>query len=262
MTEITSVDRGSDPPSVVVEKTSYSPGFCGEWHHNGKAQLIYPSRGTMTLHTTAGSWVVPPLRACWLPADEPHCVEASGRLEMHSAYCDGAILRELPDRSGIVQVSNLLRELILAMQDLSLDARSDGPVHRMALVLADQITLQRPLRLSSPPVLSRRLKPIGDALQLNPADSRTLKEWSAELGITTRTLARAFEDEVRMSFTSYRQQVRLHAAATMLANGASVTTVAYDVGFASASNFIAMFRRATGLTPTRYFAGENGAARQ
>lgn len=254
MAAITSTVRGSDPPSVVVQKTSYSPGFCGEWHHHGKAQLIYPSHGTMTLHTKAGFWVVPPLRACWLSADEPHRVEASGRLEMHSAYCDGAMVRELPDRSGIVQVSNLLRELILAMQDVSRTARSDGSVRRMALVLTDQITLQGPLQLASPPVLLQRLKPIGDALQLDPADSRTLKEWSAELGITTRTLARAFEDEVRMSFTNYRQQVRLHAAATMLANGESVTTVAYDVGFASPSNFIAMFRRATGVTPKRYFA--------
>ena len=252
---ITSTVGRTHATSVVVEKTRYAAGFRGEWHDCGKAQLIYPSRGTMTLHTEAGSWIVPPLRACWLSAHEQHRVEASARLDMHSVYCEGSVLRALPDRSGIVQVSNLLRELILAMQELPRTARDDGPVRRMAAVLTDQITLQWPPRLSAPPVLSQRLRPIGDSLQAHPEDSRTLKDWAAELGVTTRTLARAFEQETKMSFTHYRQQVRLHAAIAKLAKGEAVTAVAYDVGFSSPSNFIAMFRKATGVTPKRYFAG-------
>ena len=247
------IGRAHSAP-LLVKKTRYAPGFRGEWHHSGKAQLIYPSRGVMTLHTKAGPWIVPPLRACWLSAHEQHCVETSGRLEMHSVYCESTILRGLPDRSGIVQVSSLLRELILAMHEVPLIAGPDGKVRRMASVLADQITLQWPPRLLAPPVLSQRLKPIGDSLQSDPADSRTLKQWAAELGITTRTLARAFERETQMSFISYRQQARLQAAIARLATGEAVTTVAYDVGFSSPSNFIAMFRKATGLTPRRYFA--------
>lgn len=254
MATITSTVGRTTSASVVVAKTRYAPGLRGEWHHSGKAQLIYPSRGTMTFHTKASSWIVPPLRACWLSAHEQHCVETSGRLEMYSVYCEGAILRGLPDRTGIVQVSSLLRELILAIEQVPLAARSGDPVRRMASVLADQITLQWPPRLLAPQVLSQRLKPIGETLQSDPADSRTLKEWSAQLGISTRTLARAFDYETRMSFMSYRQQVRLQAAIARLAQGEAVTTVAYDVGFSSPSNFIAMFRKATGVTPKRYFA--------
>lgn len=240
--------------AVRVEETRYAPGFRSEWHHSSRAQLIYPSRGTMTLHTKTGSWIIPPLRACWLPAEVDHCVESPRRLAMHSVYCDGALLARLPGRSGIVQVSNLLRELIFAIQERGRAGCVDGSLGRMGLVLADQIKLQYPPQLSAPRVLSGRLKPIAEALQSNPADARTLQAWSDELGVTTRTLARAFERETNMSFTAYRQQTRLHAAIERLARGEAVSRIAYDLGFASSSTFIEMFRKATGTTPKRYSA--------
>jgi AraC-like DNA-binding protein len=259
MREKLTAPRLNGAAAVVVAKTRYSPGFRSEWHRNSTAQLIYPSRGVMTLHTRAGSWVVPPLRACWLPSLEEHCVETSGRLEMHSVYCEGAVLRRLPARSGVVQVSSLLRELILAMQERAFDRRAAEPASRMALVLADQITLQRSHLLFAPSVKSERLRRIGDALKSDPADSRTLQEWSHELATTTRTLARAFERETHMTFIAYRRQMRLHAALEKLAKGEAVTATAYDLGFSSASAFISMFRKATGTTPKRYFT--NGVQR-
>ena len=68
-----------------------------------------------------------------------------------------------------------------------------------------------------------------------------------------RTLAREFQKEARITFTQYRTEFRLQAAIERLAADHSVTTVAYDLGFGSPSNFIAMFRKATGVTPAAYF---------
>jgi AraC-like DNA-binding protein len=45
----------------------------------------------------------------------------------------------------------------------------------------------------------------------------------------------------------------LHAL-RLLAAGRPVTAVAFEVGYESASAFIAMFRRTLGTTPRRYFA--------
>lgn len=231
--------------TMRVEISAYSPHFRGEWHEHQQAQLIYPKRGTMTIHTNAGTWVVPPLRACWLPPREPHCVETSNRLEMHSVYCEDLTLAQLPQQAGIVEVSALMRELILAMHGAP-------AVDHMALVLADQIRLQRSQRLIVPTVRSWQLKRIANALGTDPADQRTLRDWSEELGISTRTLARLFEKEIRVTFKEYRLQVRLHAALARLSQGQAVSAIAYDLGFSSASNFIAMFRKATGTTPKRY----------
>ncbi|MEE8274655.1 MAG: helix-turn-helix domain-containing protein, partial [Alphaproteobacteria bacterium] len=47
---------------------------------------------------------------------------------------------------------------------------------------------------------------------------------------------------------------RLLAALTRLATGEPVTTVALDLGYDSPSAFIAMFRKALGETPGRYFS--------
>ena len=241
-------------PAVLVEKTSFAPSFRGEWHHNGTAQLVYPGRGAMKIHTSKGSWVIPPLRACWLPAFEPHRVETSTRLEMLSIYCNGPVLSALPEETGVVPVSRLLRELILAMHAMRRGEMGDEQFNRMVMVLADQIKLQPVPKFAVPPSLSPRLKPIQDALARDPADSRTLKQWSDQLGISRRTLARLFEQDARITFVEYRRQVRLHAALIKLAAGEPVTSIAYELGFSSASNFIAMFREATGVTPKRYFS--------
>ena len=175
---------------------------------------------------------------------------------MHSVYCEGPLARGLPGSCGIVQVSGLLRELILAMEEAAAEGHSTtgGAMSRMALVIADQIQVHTLPALPVPPDLPRRLAPIRHALGVDPADSRTLKKWAEELGSSARTLARAFERDVGMTFATYRQQMRLHAAIERLARGDTVTQVAYTLGFSSASNFIAAFRKATGITPKAYFA--------
>ncbi|WP_225767898.1 helix-turn-helix transcriptional regulator [Inquilinus sp. Marseille-Q2685] len=235
---------------IQVERDPFPAGFSGHWHHHPLAQLIYPGRGVMVLHTRRGQWVVPPLQGCWLPAGEEHRVETSAGFEMLSAYCRGPLLRRLPDRCGVVAVSPLLREVILALEDGGAAGRAR---HRLCLVFADELRLEPAPRLFLQPLASPALRRIEAALAAEPAHAGTLAEWAVRLGTTTRSLARAFQREARMSFTAWRRQVRLRAALTRLAEGASVTAVAHDLGFGSASAFIRDFRRATGVTPKRCF---------
>jgi AraC-like DNA-binding protein len=243
------LDRAGRTPAVAI-RSRFRPGFHGDWHASAEAQLIYPSRGVMTLHTRAGAWIIPPLRACWLPAFDEHRVEAPRGLEIHSVYCRGPVLCDLPGERGVVAVSGLLRELILALE-------AGGPADRharLALVFADQVVLQQPAAPTVVPLRTPRLDPIEDALRRDPSDPRTLEDWAAELGLASRTLARTFWRAAGMTFTDYRNQVRLHAGLERLARGEPVTTIAHELGFNSASSFITMFKRATGVTPKAYFA--------
>src|SRR5438105_4317587 len=41
-------------------------------HRHRRAQLVYAVEGVMTVDTDAGLWVVPPLRALWVPAGVVH----------------------------------------------------------------------------------------------------------------------------------------------------------------------------------------------
>lgn len=253
---------GSAPSGdVTVIRTGYLPGFRGEWHETDRAQLVYPSRGVMTVHTRHGTWVVPPLRGCWLPAFAAHRIETATGLEMHSAYCAGPLER-LPGACGIVPVSALMRELILALADGTSETLPPAAREHMQALLLDHVTLQTPTPLFLPGVASARLRRIADALKADPADARTLEDWAAEVAATSRTLARAFARETGMSFTEFRRQVRLHAALQLLAQAQPVAVVAHDLGFGSATSFISMFRKATGMTPKAYFGGAPRAAGQ
>src|SRR3546814_7090510 len=99
----------------------------------------------------------------------------------------------------------------------------------------------------------RRLRKVTDSLLADPADPRGIEDWARAAGASGRTLARLFLNETGLTFRAWRQQLRLLRGLEMLAAGEPVTTVALDLGYDSPSAFIAMFRRALGTSPTRYF---------
>jgi AraC-like DNA-binding protein len=79
-----------------------------------------------------------------------------------------------------------------------------------------------------------------------------LDRLARQSGASTRTLARLFRRELKTSFLRWRQHADIACAVSQLAGGASVKSAAHGAGYDSASAFTAMFRRALGVTPTRY----------
>ena len=67
-----------------------------------------------------------------------------------------------------------------------------------------------------------------------------------------RTAQRLFRDETGLGFAQWRQQLRLIHALERLSAGQPVAQVADALGYATPGNFIAMFKRAFGMTPGRY----------
>src|SRR6266851_7827715 len=62
-----------------------------DWH-----QLIYASRGVMTVNTATGSWVVPSRRAVWVPAKIEHEVEMPGPVSVRTLYLRTGLSDLLP----------------------------------------------------------------------------------------------------------------------------------------------------------------------
>ena len=120
-------------------------------------------------------------------------------------------------------------------------------------MLVDEIrgAAQAPLHLPLPS--DPRALRVARALQAEPGDARPLAGWSKPAGASTRTLARLFVRETGLGFRAWRQQLRLLRALERLAAGEAVTQVALDLGYDSPSAFIAMFRKALGVSPGRYF---------
>ncbi|MFG3708717.1 AraC family transcriptional regulator [Micromonospora sp. NPDC047670] len=216
-------------------------------HRHDDHQIVYAGRGVLTIDTDAGSWVAPATRAIWIPAGTVHAHQAHGRSELHLV---GLPAEENPltlDRPTVLSVGPLLRELILAYTRQPDDASPER--ERLRGVLLDQLRIspQQPLHLPNP--TDARLAALCAVLRADPADGRTLAALGREVGASDRTLTRLFRSELGMSFPQWRTQLRLHHALLLLADDTPVTTVARRCGWASASAFIDVFRRAFGHTP-------------
>jgi AraC-like DNA-binding protein len=222
-------------------------------HRHPRGQLVFAAAGVMTVTTPAGTWVVPPQRAVWVPSDVEHAIRMSGDVAMRTLYVDAAVSFGLPRGCCVVSVTPLLRELILAAVGLPLLYDTRGRAGRIMALILDEIRALPMLPLQLPMPADLRLRRIGEALIADPADGRPLAAWGRAVGASTRTLARKFQAETGMTFAMWRQQARLLAGLDRLAAGAPVTEVALDLGYESPSAFISMFRRALGTTPGRYF---------
>ena len=220
-------------------------------HRHRRAQFVYASAGVMLVRTRSNAYLVPPQRAVWMPAGVEHAIEARGALALRTLYLAAGVAASLPSTPCVLQVTPLLRELVVAV--VALGNEYPGAVEaRLLDVALDQIAAQPVVPLALPLPRDRRLSRLADALLANPGDPRGLGDWAADAGASKRTLNRLFRAETGMSFRDWRAQCRLLRALEMIADSASVAHIADELGYEHASAFIAMFRRALGTTPHRY----------
>ncbi|MFC5830851.1 AraC family transcriptional regulator [Nonomuraea insulae] len=229
-----------------------APGGGIDAHRHDTHQIVYACRGVLSVTTDAGSWVAPASRAIWVPAGTVHEHRAYGNTDLRLVGLTDNPLAL--DRPAVLAVGPLLRELIVAYTDSAGSPPSGGGERERLLgVLLDQLrgAPKQPLHLPTPQ--DPRLAAVCAALHRDPADNSTLARLAARAGTSDRTLARLCRAELGMSFPQWRTQLRLHHALLLLADGVPVTAVAHRCGWATASAFIDVFRRAFGYTPGRAF---------
>lgn len=70
------------PRSVMAREAAYRNSEREIWHSHEQAQLFYPMNGAARVLTPLGSWMLPPMRAIWLPPrvdHELHAIRLLGR---------------------------------------------------------------------------------------------------------------------------------------------------------------------------------------
>jgi AraC-like DNA-binding protein len=222
-------------------------------HFHDRDQLVFATCGVMTVTTNDGAWVVPAHRAVWIPAKTEHTITMSGLVAMRTLYLKPRLAESLPRTCCVVNISDLLKELILhACKSGSLGRRVSWQSHLIDVIL-DQLRAINvaPLQLTLPE--DPRAMRVAEVLMADPADPRRLTQIARVSGASHRTIERLFVDETGMTFGKWRQQLRLMHAMRLLGGGAKVTRAALDAGYGTPSAFIATFRKALGATPARYF---------
>ncbi|HEX8885490.1 MAG TPA: helix-turn-helix transcriptional regulator [Noviherbaspirillum sp.] len=223
-------------------------------HTHPWGQLTHALDGILRVTTGDSSWIVPPSRAIWIAPGIEHSITLLKPARLRP-------LRILACRSPfsgescrVIEVSSLLRELTLALEQLP---QLDVSLRRKLLseLILEELARSetRPIRVPLPQ--EKRLKALCSCLMNDPSAPHTLVDWARQVGACERTLARLFERELGMTFSQWRQQVRLAHAAAMIARGERLSRVAEELGYASQSAFSQMFKKAFGCTPSVFFAG-------
>jgi AraC-like DNA-binding protein len=236
----------------MARAQTYSNGHRVIWHAHEQAQLVYPLSGATRVLTPMGSWMLPPMRAIWLPPGVDHELHAIGTVAAYSIYLEPDAARWLWPECRVIFVTPLLHELTaaLAQQPPEYADDSEGAhIARLMLVLLEKADHTDQGRLPLPG--DRRLRAICSRLLAEPDNDDTLDQWSDKVGASARTLARLFRHETGLTFGQWRQQLRLVEAMAQLALGDSVASVADRLGYRNSSSLIALFRRSVGETPQR-----------
>lgn len=237
-------------------------------HSHPWAQVAIPISGVARITAGHHTYLVPAWRAVWIPPAVEHLVAVIEATELRTLY-----LHQHPDAPGpdvtpqrcdtwrrcrVLEVSPLLRELVMQM-DVSLDGatESSGELlareRRLGDLVLDELRRAAPLRLGIELPQDKRLRSLCEAVLADPSRHATLDGWAAASAASPRTVARLFRQQLGTSFGPWRQQVLLARALTLAAQGRPMGLIANDLGYASASAFTAMVRRAVGQPPSRFF---------
>ncbi len=222
-----------------------------EYPVHGWDQLIYSAAGVLTVHTGTGTWVLPAQRALWVPDGIPHRLHIGRTASLRSVYFRASAARQLPRHCCALNVSPLLRELILTCVHLGALA-SRKPTHRrLAAVLFDQLRALPSVPLQLPQPQDPRACRLSQILRESPSSS--LATAAGQSGTSLRTLERLFVEETAMPLGAWFRRLRLQVAMEQLAAGSTVAEAARACGYNGASAFVSMFRRELGVTPGHYF---------
>lgn len=247
-------ERAVGPSPIHGVALDLTMGGSIQHHRHNRGQIMFAHSGVMTVTTPMESRVVFGRRGIWLPEGVTHAVHAATSLALHNLQICRALAPLLPRHCCQIDISGLMRELILDAVEGPNYFEPGSRQERIVRLIVDEFCEVPLASLHLPEPKDIRLQRICSVLREDPADNRTLEEWAEVAGGSSRTLARLFRKETGMTFGQWRQQARLLKALLHLGAGKSVTTTALDCGYESPSAFIDMFRRTLGRTPGQYLS--------
>lgn len=241
-----------------------------EPHSHPWAQVAFSGTGVTRVTAGRSTYIVPPSRAVWIPPQVVHAVTVVEDADMRTLYVHqpegrcGPEVEPAQDAAWrscrVIEVSNLLRELVLQLslssQDEALTAAEQQREHHLGALLLDELRRAQPLPLGVALPQDKRLRHLCESMLDAPTRHANLAGWAFEAGASPRTVARLFRQELGTSFQQWRQQVLLAKALSLAARKRPMSHIAAELGYASPSAFSAMVTRSVGMAPSRFFGVE------
>jgi AraC-like DNA-binding protein len=215
-------------------------------------EFVYSFSGITEVKAAGQHCLAPPNLGVWIPKGVEHTGFNHQEAVHCSVYISSRLCTRMPAQLCAVIVSPLVRAMLEHLRSDETDTGSAPARSRMLRVLVDELASCTTTGSYVPSSDDTELDAVLTDLRKDPADDRSLGELARAFHLSERTLIRRCQRDLGMSLTEWRQRLRLISALPLLHMGHSVESVALDMGYATSSAFIAMFRRLMGMSPRRF----------
>ena len=274
--EITPISK--DDLFVVLDYDNAKFGYPVHYHSDYELNLIIGASGERIVGNTIQSFgeselvlIGPNLPHKW---DTEVELNRTVTIQFHNNLFDAEILsrrlfapiRDMLNRSsrGIefsAETVTILKDKIL---DLTHRQGFDMALHFFAILY--ELAVSRDQRLLADPhynpheiafeTSSRRINRICEYVGDNYSEQITLHDISSMVGMSESGFSHFFKKKTQRNFIDYLNEIRIgHATQMLLETTNSISEICFACGFTSISNFIKVFKRKKGETPSDYRQG-------
>lgn len=254
VTEISPPAMQALPRQVYVRQQKMPPRHLFVPHVHPWHQLLFATSGTLVANLKEQRLFVPSGTAVWLPAGCEHSTYTEFGAELKSLYIDIDYAAFDNSQTPVLEVSALMRELILTAAGFDAEYPLQGYENSLIQLMLQTLGRLPHKRHTLPWPTDTRLANLCAELYAHPAQRPVLAQTAAAVALSPRTLERRFRRDTGMTLQGWCSRMRLMKAIEMLGTDMSVTRIALELGYSSPAPFIMMFREQLGISPNRYRA--------
>lgn len=236
--------------SMYTFALDLSHGVSVPTHMHNEGQLLFAISGVLAVTTDQGCWVVPSNYGLWIPPNVPHWTRTIGTSKIRTLYIRTGLLPRTHAGCTLIEVSDLLKELIIAALAINDAEALTGRNAKLIDLLVEELVTAPVSSMYLPSPNTERLKELCLEIFRSGTLNWGLSECASFLNVNIKTIQRWFISDLGISFGAWRKQARLLVALEQLALGKNILEVSLEAGYSSPSAFSAMFRKEFSVPPS------------
>lgn len=250
--------RKSRVPGFVLNEQTYSERIETQRHSHKHAIFCLALEGAYTAKFDRKICTCAPSSLIFHAPDEPHSeyVRPSSRIfiiEIEPSWLD-----RVREQTAVIESSADFKSSALTLLGRNIyqefrESDEASPLVVEGLMLALIGKASRDAVQTLPVQPPRWLKQAKELLHDRFAETLTLAEIAAEVGVNSSYLAQMFHKYYRHTIGGYLRRLRVESACrTLAASDTPLCDIALAAGFSDQSHFNRIFKRYVGITPVQY----------